>query len=310
MHPIANNISIVIPVYNSEKILPSLVDRLANAIEGQRVLAEVILVCDASPDNSWNVIRQLVQRHAFLRGIELMKNSGQHNAIMAGLAASRGEYVVLMDDDLQHPPEEIPRLIEAISQGFDVCYTNYLNRKHAGWKRLGSWLNGSVANFLLDKPHDVYLSSFKCLHRRVVDQIIKYDGPYTYIDGLILGVTRRIGVVDIEHRSRHEGKGNYNLRRSISLWMKMATNFSVLPLRVSTLLGLGLASLSGIAGIFIVIAKIVHPDLQAGWASLLCAVLLGSGVQLASLGIIGEYVGRIFMKINGKPQYVVREVIN
>lgn len=300
-------LSIVVPVYRSAAILPQLVEQIHDEMlkEGLADRFELLLVNDASPDNSWQVIRSLAGRYPFIRGISLRRNFGQHNAIMAGLNHVRGDFVVLMDDDLQHPPHAIGDMIRALSEDYDVCYTNYLNRQHAGWKKLGSRFNDWVATRLLGKPKGLYLSSFKGLRREIVQEIIRYDGPYAYIDGLILDVTRSITTIDIEHQARHEGEGNYNLRRSVSLWLKMATSFSVMPLRLATYAGFALAALSLIMIVFVIAQKLLHPEFPRGWASLIATVLFIGGIQTLCIGMMGEYLGRSYLKLNRKPQFIV-----
>jgi len=301
------DVSIVVPVYRSEPILPHLVAKVEEAFAALPWTYELILTNDVSPDRSWEVIAELARTHPQVRGICLAKNVGQHNATMAGLGSVRGDIVVIMDDDLQHPPDAIARLIDAIRAGADVCYTRYANRQHATWKKFGSWFNDRIATILLNKPAGLYLSSFKALRRNIVDQVVKYDGPYAYVDGLILDITRRIDVVTIEHQARFTGEGNYNLRRSISLWLKMATSFSVFPLRVATFLGMLLTAISVIGIVVIVGRKLLHPDLATGWASLIVTMLFVGGIQTFCLGMLGEYLGRAYLKINKKPQYVIRE---
>lgn len=300
-------LSIVVPVYRSATILPQLVEQIHSEMyrEGISENFELLLINDASPDNSWEVIRALADTYSFVKGISLRRNFGQHNAIMAGLNHVCGEIVVLMDDDLQHPPRAIGDMLRALGNGYDVCYTNYLNRRHAAWKRLGSKFNNWVATHLLGKPKELYLSSFKAMNREVVYEIIKYDGPYAYIDGLILDVTRSITSIDIEHQSRREGEGNYNFRRSLSLWMKMATSFSVLPLRIATYTGFILAALSSVMIVFVILEKIIHPELPAGWTSLMATILFIGGIQTLCIGMVGEYLGRTYLKLNYKPQFVV-----
>jgi polyisoprenyl-phosphate glycosyltransferase len=302
-------LSIVIPVYRSAPILPPLVERIEQLLAecGLAQAAELILVNDASPDDSWQVIRALAKAHPFVRGINLRRNFGQHNATMAGLNYSSGAIVVIMDDDFQHPPQEIINLIRAIESGADVCYTRYKGRQHALWKIAGSRFNNWVAKLLLDKPKDLYLSSFKAMRREVVLEAIKYQGPYAYIDGLILDITRSIQVIDIEHQARLEGKGNYNLRRSISLWLRMATSFSVFPLRVATVAGFSLALLSTVMILAVIVQKLLNPQMAAGWASLIATILFVGGVQTFCVGMVGEYLGRTYLNINRKPQFVVRE---
>ena len=300
-------LSIVVPVYRSALILPQLVEQIHAEMrkEGLDGNFELLLINDDSPDNSWQVIRSLAATHSFVRGISLRRNFGQHNAIMAGLNHVSGEFVVLMDDDLQHPPHAIGDMVRALAEGFDVCYTNYLNRQHAAWKKLGSRFNDWVATHLLGKPKGLYLSSFKGLRKEIVREVIRYDGPYAYVDGLILDVTRSITAIDIEHQDRHEGEGNFNLRRSISLWLKMATSFSVLPLRLATYAGFALAALSLVMIVFIVAQKFLHPEFPRGWASLIATILLIGGIQTLCIGMIGEYLGRTYLKLNHKPQFVI-----
>lgn len=302
------DVSIVVPVYGSQSILPYLVSRIKDALSETQWRYELILVNDVSPDNSWDVIKELAAEFKFVRGICLTKNVGQHNATMAGLNQAQGEVVIVMDDDLQHPPEAVISLVEAIRSGYDVCYTRYANRQHKSWKKIGSWFNDRVATLLLKKPAGLYLSSFKALHHRIVDEVVKYDGPYAYVDGLILDITRYITVITVQHQPRLEGEGNYNLRSSLSLWLKMATSFSVFPLRVATVVGMLLTALSIVGTIVIVVRKLLHPGTASGWASLIVTILLVGGIQTFCLGMLGEYLGRTYLRINKKPQYVVREI--
>lgn len=302
-------LSIVVPVYRSQKILPRLVDEVKRAAEGEEFDGEfeLIFVNDASPDDSWQVVSNLARENAFVRGISLRKNFGQHSATMAGLNYASGEVVIIMDDDLQHPPREIGNLYRAIKEGADVCYTRYKNCKHVLWKILGSRFNDWVATILLKKPAGLYLSSFKAIHRDVVSEVIKYDGPYAYVDGLIMDVTRSIKVIEIDHQLRQEGVGNYNLGKSVSLWLRMATSFSVFPLRLATVLGFSLTFISIFMIGFILIQKLLNPEIPAGWTSLIATVLFVGGVQTFCIGVVGEYIGRAYVKINKKPQFSVRE---
>lgn len=303
------DVSVVIPVYRSEACVRPLVESVTAALtqDGRRDRHEIILVNDCSPDGSWDEITSAARDYPAVRGLLLSKNFGQHNATMAGLRESRGTYVVIMDDDLQHPPEAIPEILARLRAGADVCYTTYRHRRHAAWKRVGSWINNAAATTLLGKPYGLYLSSFKGLTRVVIDAITQYDGPFTYLDGLILDVTRKIDVLAIEHRDRMAGKGNYNLIRSVSLWLKMATSFSVLPLRIASFAGMLFGLLSAVFASVIVIRVLVYGAPSPGWASVFVAVLFMGSVQLMSIGLVGEYIGRAYLRMNNKPQYVVRE---
>ena len=301
-------LSIVIPVYCSASILPSLVDEIEQACINSDCIErfELILVCDASPDNSWQIIELLARDRGFVRGVCLRRNVGQHNATMAGLGVSQGTYVIIMDDDLQHPPAEISRMLEALQRGADVCYVRYRNCQHPFWKKLGSKFNDLVATALLSKPKNLYLSSFKALRREVVVEVVSYDGPFAYVDGLILDVTRNIVSIEIEHQARHSGESGYNLRESASLWLRMVTGFSVVPLRFASMIGLLIALTSFLSLIFVVIARIINPAIPIGWPSVISIILFLGGAQLVSLGIIGEYIGRTYLVVNRKPQYVIR----
>jgi undecaprenyl-phosphate 4-deoxy-4-formamido-L-arabinose transferase len=301
-------ISIVIPVYNGAATIGPLVDRLVEELGIYSL--QVVLVNDGSPDNSDEVCRGIHARYPeAVTYVKLARNFGEHNAVMAGLHHARGDYTVIMDDDFQNPPEEVARLIEcACTGGYDIVYTYYPRKRHHWFRNFGSRLNDFVANFLLDKPRDLYLSSFKCLSRFTVQEILKYGGPFPYIDGLALRSTRNIGRLQVRHEPRREGRSNYTLRRLVRLWLNMFINFSVMPLRVSTVMGFAFSLVGFLLGVWVVVEKLLRPEIQVGYASLVVAIALFSGVQLVMLGVVGEYLGRLFLTNNQTPQFVVREV--
>jgi glycosyltransferase involved in cell wall biosynthesis len=240
--------------------------------------------------------------------LRLAKNFGEHNAVMAGLRRALGAYVVIMDDDLQHRPEDAIRLFEeARAKGFDLVYSHFPQREHSWFRRLGSQFNGWVANLMLDKPKDLYLSSFKCVSRWLVREILKYRGPYPYVDGLALRCTRNIGRVEVVHRQREVGRSGYTLRRLISLWGSMFVSFSVMPLRVSTLLGFVLIGLSAAGTVWVAIEKLAGRHVPEGWPFLAIITMLFAGAQLLILGIVGEYLGRLYLAVNETPQAVVQD---
>lgn len=302
------SVSILIPVYKNDGGLDELVKRIGTSMANSAYASnfELVLVDDCSPDNSWEVIQRLAKEHAFVQGATLSRNFGQHNAIMAGLNLVSGQYVVLMDDDLQHPPEAIPNMIRELVAGADVCYTRYANRQHATWKIAGSRFNDLMASWLLSKPKGLYLSSFKALKRGVVDQIRSHEGPFAYLDGLILDITRRIATVEIQHGTRAYGEGNYSFKKSISLWLRMVTGTSIVPLRMVTLMGALIALLGFFGAVFIVISNFLYPNESKGWASIIVTILLVSGFQTLFIGVLGEYLGRIHLRLNNKPQYLFR----
>lgn len=301
-------VSIVVPVYGSAPILPHLTQAIAESLGGERY--EVILVHDCGPGDAWSVIRTLSEQDPQVRGVNLRRNVGQHNAIMAGLKIARGKIIVTMDDDLQHAPSDIPLLCHKIEEGFDVCYAQFRNREHALWKRLGSKLNDRLACILLDKPRDLYLSPFRAMRDVVRDEVVQYAGPSVYLDGLILSVTGNIAKVNVDHHARLEGRGAYSLVRSISLLLRMSTITSVAPLRLATLAGFGFAMLGALLVIVFVVQRFTLNAMPVGWSSIMVTALVLGGVQLMALGILGEYLGRIFLEVRKRPQFVVAETSN
>ncbi len=303
-------ITIVIPVYRGAKSIGPLVHRLVDILGRGPDRLQIVLVNDGSPDNSHEVCLDL---HAefpdIVTYLKLARNFGEHRAVMAGLNHVQGDYVVIMDDDFQNPPEEVARLIDhAVKHNYDIVYTYYQKKHHHWFRNLGSKLNDVVANFMLGKPRGLYLSSFKCLNRFLVKEIIKYSAPYPYIDGLALRATQNIGTIQVRHEPRREGQSNYTFRKLVSLWLSMFVNFSVMPLRVSTIMGLIFSALGFLMSLVVVIEWLVSPDRQPGWPSVIVSVVLFSGVQLIMLGLVGEYLGRLFLTNNQTPQFVVREL--
>ena len=300
-------LSIVIPVYNGAASIGELVDALASLeVPGGH---EMVLVNDCSPDDSLAVCRALLPRARVpVTLVDLSRNFGEHNAVIAGLRHARGAYIVTMDDDLQNPPSEVLRLLaHAQRTGADVIYTHYAEKQHAAWRNLGSRFTNWVAGFVIDKPKGLYLSSFRCISAFAARQVAAYDGPFPYVDGLLLQATQRIGRLEVQHLPRAHGRSNYTFRRLIRLWLNMFVNFSVMPLRVSTITGFAL-SLCGLLGVIGVVADALLFSTPAGWASISAAVLLLSGVQLLILGLIGEYLGRLYLTANRKPQSIIRTV--
>lgn len=308
--PIAPSLAltIVVPVYNGATSIGELVAALSELrIDGGH---EIVLVNDGSPDDSLAVCRDLVARARVpITLVDLSRNYGEHNAVMAGLRQARGAHVVTMDDDLQNPPEEVSRLLGfAQNTGHDVIYTYYDEKQHSLWRNLGSRFTNWIAGFVLDKPKRFYLSSFRCMSAFVAREVTRYEGPFPYVDGLILQVTQDIDRLLVRHLPRAVGRSNYTMRRLLRLWLSMFVNFSVMPLRLSSLCGFAL-SLIGAVGSAVALTEALFFDPPAGWASLMAAVLLLSGVQLVILGIVGEYLGRLYLTANRKPQSVVRSVL-
>jgi len=308
-------LSIVVPAYRSADCLEALVAATARALGPTGRPYEMILVNDGSPDRTWAVIEALCWAHPEVHGIDLRRNFGQDNAILTGLRFARGRAVAIMDDDLQHDPADLPALLAALEDGADVVYADFRVKRQAAWKNLGSWFNGKVAEWVLDKPSGIYLSPYKVMRREVAELICRYDGPDPYVDGLLFQVTSRFAQVPVEHHERHAGRSNYNLWRSVAVWARLATGYSVRPLRLVTWFGLALGALGGLLACFVVIYRMIYPtDFEAavaGWASLMVTQLLLGGARMVFLGILGEYVGRMHTAVAGKkPQATIREVLN
>ena len=303
--------SIVIPVFNGALSIGRLVDELIAQLSPVFHI-EIVLVNDCSPDNSEEICIGIAKKHPDLVSFySLAMNVGEHNTVMAGLNKATGDYAIIMDDDFQNPVSEVKKVISYMaSHDYDVVYTWYKEKKHSFFRNLGSQFNDKIANLMLKKPKHLYLSSFKIINRFLIDEVIKYNLPYPYIDGLILRTTSNIGKVEVSHNKRENGKSNYTMRKLISLWMNMFTNFSILPLRVSIFMGFIFSIIGFLIGIDAVIEKIHNPNVPLGYTFIVIIISIYAGVQLIAIGMVGEYLGRIFMANNKKPQYSIRKSFN
>ncbi|MBW1635768.1 MAG: glycosyltransferase family 2 protein [Deltaproteobacteria bacterium] len=308
-----HRITVLIPVYNSAETIGRLVDNVVETLGSAGNLWEIILVNDGSVDNSHEVALAASERHQdVVKYINLMRNFGEHNAVMCGLQFVTGDSVTIIDDDFQNPPSEILKLVKKLSEGYDVVYSYYSEKHHSAFRNLGSAFNDMVTAVLLKKPRGLYLSSFKTIDAALVQFITRYDGPYPYIDGLILRSTTRIGQQLCQHDDRETGKSNYTLRKLVRLWINMFTGFSVLPLRLTSYLGILVSFCSMMMAVYFVFARLFGPffidhNIPAGWASTIVAITFFSGLQLVMLGMIGEYLGRLFLTINSTPQFLIRQ---
>jgi undecaprenyl-phosphate 4-deoxy-4-formamido-L-arabinose transferase len=309
MTPSGPALSFVIPLYNSAATIGPLVKEIEGlAIEGGH---EIVLVNDGSRDATAEVCRGLVRAARIpITFVNHARNYGEHNAVLSGWRQARGLHIVNLDDDGQNPPAEAVRLWRhACEHGLDVVFGHYEDKQHVWWRNLGSWFTNRMTDWALDKPPGFYLSSFRCVTAFVAREVAQHTGPYPYIDGLILQVTQRIGSLTVHHAERQTGESGYTVRRLIRLWMSAWVNFSVLPLRLATLLGLVMAA-AGLVGLAVVVwLRFTQQGPAFGWGSLMAALLIFSGTQLVMLGLIGEYVGRMFLTVNQRPQSVVREVL-
>ncbi|MEY4641863.1 MAG: hypothetical protein RLZZ227_1857 [Pseudomonadota bacterium] len=299
-------LSICIPVYNGARSIAALVAECSAELSAHYAL-EFVLVNDYSQDDSDTVCKALAAQHPGLKYISLRKNFGEHNAVMCAFNYASGDFAVVIDDDFQNPPSAIRALVEEARKGYDVVYSRYAAKRHHPLRNLGSRFNNRIANWLLEKPATLYLSSFKVISCDMVKRIIRYQGPAPYIDGLILRDTRNISSVLVEHADRREGQSNYTLTKLVALWLNMFINFSIKPLRLFALFGLVVTLFSFVAAAGFIIQKLLNPDLQIGWTSVMVSILFFAGVQIIFLGLIGEYVGKHYLHSNGSPQWVVKE---
>jgi undecaprenyl-phosphate 4-deoxy-4-formamido-L-arabinose transferase len=302
-------ISFVIPCYRSEHTIESVVDDIFTTMDSmtEKYDFEVILVNDCSPDNTYQTIRHLAQKYENVLGLSLSTNFGQQGALMAGFANVTGDAVVCLDDDGQTPPQEVTKLIEKYKEGYDVVYARYGNKKHSVFRNFGSRVNDKMASLFMGKPPQLYVSSYYIASRYVIDEVLKYKNPYPYILGLILRTTKNIADVEVSHKERMEGESGYTVRKLLSLWLNGFTAFSIIPLRVSTALGVITSVLAFAYLIYTIIHKIVSPNVLIGWSSVISSVLLVGGVLMCMLGMLGEYIGRMYISLNNSPQFVIKE---
>lgn len=304
-------ISYVIPCYNSSKVLKKIVLQI---IEKMRLMGgyeyEVILVDDFSHDDTMAVIQSLCEENFRIKGIGFSRNFGQHAALMAGFRQVTGDVIVCLDDDGQTPAEEADKLIAKIKEGYDVVYAKYENKMHSPFRNAGSYINMRMTEGLLGKPKGLYISSYFAARRFVIEEIKKYENPYPYVIGLILRSTENICNVTVMHRARREGESGYSLKKLIALWVNGSTTFSVKPLRFAALCGALLSIMGFLCTVWTIINKCFNPFVPVGWSSTIAVILIVGGGILLELGVVGEYIGRIYMCINRSPQYVVKESIN
>ena len=302
--------SFVIPCYNSSESIRHVVELTMEEMEKMnRREFEFVLVNDySSSTKTMPVLKKLAEEYPCVTVLNLAKNAGQHNAIMAGLNYAKGDILIGMDDDMQTHPSQLPYLFEELEKGYDIVYGYYPEKKHSAFRNFGSWVNYISVRILIGKPKELKTSSYWVARKFVRDSVIEYQAPYAYIQGLFLRTTRNISCIPIQHFQREEGESNYTFKRLLKLWSNII-GFSITPLRLPEYCGFGLSLLSIIAAVVVLIRKILNPAMALGWPSLMIVICFFSGIQLMFLGLIGEYIGRMFLGLNRQPQYVIREVI-
>lgn len=302
-------ISFVIPCYRSAMTIEGVIEEIRNTMKSLSYAYEVILVNDFPMDTTFDVIKALVEKYDNIVGVNLAKNFGQHAALMAGFGYCTGDIVVCLDDDGQTPADEVGKLLDKIEEGYDVVYAKYEHKQHSLFRNFGSKVNELMARFMIGKPKELYVSSYFAAKSFIVKEMLRYQNPYPYVIGLVLRTTKNITNVTVNHREREIGTSGYTFSKLLGLWLNGFTAFSIKPLRMATAIGAFCAGAGFIYGIYTIIKKFINPSVPMGWSSTMAALVFIGGMLMLMLGLIGEYVGRIYISINNAPQYVVREVV-
>lgn len=306
-----DKLSFVIPCYKSSKMISSVIGRIIQTVKNDgRYAYEIICVNDCSPDDTFLTLKALAENRPQMKVINLARNFGQHAALMAGFHYVTGDIVVCLDDDGQNPPEQVFKLIDKLNEGYDYVAAKYETHHSSMFRRFGTMISYSMTEFLLGKPKNVEMNSYFAVRRFVIDEVIRYRNAYPFIAGLILRVTRNITSVYVDHDKRIQGTSGYSFIKLLGLWMNGFTAFSEKPLRLASVFGFIAAAGGFIFGIWTIIKKIINPAVPMGYSSLMAVLLFTIGINMLFLGLVGEYIGRIYISINNAPQYVVREVVN
>ncbi len=304
-------VSFVIPCYRSEKTIGGVVREIGEAMRAlPQYDYEIVLVNDCSPDGTFTVLRQLAESDPRVTAVDLVKNFGQHAALMCGMRFAKGDCVVCLDDDGQTPADEAGSLLQKLEEGYDVVYASYAEKQESGFRRFGSDVNRLMTEFMLGKPRKLELTSYFAASRLIVDEMLRYEHCYPYVMGLVLRSTKRICNVPVQHRARQSGSSGYTLAKLLGLWMNGFTSFSVKPLRMFSFVGLGSLVIGFLWTLVIVIRYFTAHTAPLGWSTTTVLLLIIGGLILFGIGLVGEYVGRIFMCVNATPQYIVREKVS
>ena len=303
-------ISFVIPCYRSALTIEKVVDEIKATMPALKEYDyEIILVNDSSPDDTFEVIKKLALEDNKILAINLARNFGQHAALMAGFRHTTGDIVVALDDDGQTPADEVGKLIAKLEEGYDVCYAKYDHKKHSTFRNFGSKVNERMTRIMLGKSKELYISSYFAVKRFILNDMLRYENCYPYVIGLVLRTTKNICNVEVNHREREIGTSGYTMKKLLALWMNGFTAFSVVPLRIATYFGLFCAAAGFVYTIVIIVRKIIDNQAPMGYPTLICAVMIIGGVLMMMLGLIGEYIGRMYITMNNAPQYVIKDVV-
>lgn len=304
-------ISFVIPCYRSAQTIGRVIEEIDETMKDLKAYSyEIVLVNDHSPDDTYEAIRTLCTKRGDICGIDLARNFGQHAALMAGFRYAHGEIIVCLDDDGQTPADEVGKLLDKIEEGYDVVYAKYAHKQHSGFRNFGSKVNELMTRVMLGKPKELYLSSYFAARRFVVDEMLRYTNPYPYVIGLVLRTTKNITNVEVMHREREIGSSGYTIGKLLGLWFNGFTAFSIKPLRIATAVGCMTACGGFLYGIYTIVKKFINPNVPVGFSAVMAALVFIGGMLMLMLGLIGEYIGRIYISLNNSPQYVIKECIN
>ncbi len=300
-------ISFVIPCYRSEHTIETVLQEIESVVKTRTSIDyQIILVNDASPDGLTSKLSQMVEKFKNVLVVEFTKNFGQHAALMCGIREADGDIVVCLDDDGQTPADQVFSMIDELNKGYDVIYANYQQSNRSWFRSIGSSLNNRMAELLISKPRDITMTSYFCMTKVIADEVVKYTHAYPYVGGLVLRSTNNIGKVMVDHRDRFNGSSGYTFKSLLKLWLNGFTAFSVKPLRIASIIG-GLISMSGIVfGVYTIIARLLNPQMPMGYASLIAVTVFIGGMNMILLGLVGEYIGRMYISMNNSPQYVIK----
>ncbi|SDY98659.1 glycosyltransferase family 2 protein [Tindallia californiensis] len=301
--------SVVIPVYNSEKVVKETVSRIVEVSKNEKIDIEIILVNDGSYDNSWNVIKELAQKHDQVKSINLLKNYGQHVANLCGFNHALGEYIITMDDDMQNPPEEIPKLISRVEGGYDLVIGEYYEKKHSGFRKIGSKIVAYIVKKIFKAPADLKLSNFRIAHKEVINRVCSHDSGYPYIPGLLLMYSSNKANVKIQHLDRKIGESNYRIKNIIKLVFEILFNYSAYPLRIVATIGLTVSLFSLALSVYYVMKTLFIGSEVPGWASIVVLLSFFNGISLLVLGMIGEYMVRLLKQTRNDRTFFIKEKV-
>lgn len=304
-------VSFVIPCYRSAQTIGRVVEEIDTSMKGLPGYEyEIVLVNDASPDDTFEVIRALCAKRKDICGVNLARNFGQHAALMAGFRHTRGDVVICLDDDGQTPADEAGKLLAKLEEGYDVVYAKYTHKQHSVFRNFGSKVNELMTRVMLGKPKELYISSYFAMKKFVAQEMIRYENPYPYVIGLVLRTTKKIANVEVTHREREIGTSGYTMGKLLGLWFNGFTAFSIKPLRIATVIGVAAACGGFVYGIYTIIKKFLNPAVPVGFSALMASFVFFCGLILLMLGLIGEYIGRMYISMNNSPQYVIRECVD